>query len=162
MSVARRALLGTLALPVAAPSVAAIAADEPAIALAGAIAPPAPRRLTRTEIEALGVREMVTTTAWTRGPRHFGGVPLALVLAAVGAQGARLRAVALNDYAVSIPRAEAMAAGAFLATRDGGEPIPVRERGPFWIVFPWTDRPELETARIRQWAIWQLARIEVA
>jgi hypothetical protein len=37
----------------------------------------------------------------------------------------------------------------------------VRNRGPVWIVFPWSARPALETALVRQRAIWQLARIEI-
>jgi hypothetical protein len=68
--------------------------------------------------------------------------------------------VALNDYAATIPLPAALDAEAFLATRQDGNPMPVRSRGPFWIIFPWSRRPDLDTARVRQWSVWQLARIE--
>jgi hypothetical protein len=156
MHLVRRALLAAVALPGAAG-----ASPSPAIEFTGAIAPPAPRRLSTAEIEALGAPRLVTVTPWTEGPQSFDGAPLARVLEAVGAHGRTLRAVALNDYAVSMPAGEVVAAGAFLATRQGGAALPVRSRGPFWIVFPWSARPELDTALIRQRSIWQVARIEV-
>lgn len=163
MALDRRVFLAAFGLPAVAQAQAqAQAQAEPAVEVAGAIAAPNPRRLRRSEIEALGLRELVTTTPWTRGPQHFSGVPLATLLDHVGTHGDSLRAVALNDYAVTIPRGLAVSAQAFIATRVDGQPLGVRERGPFWIVFPWTQQPDLDTAIIRQWAIWQVARIEVA
>lgn len=156
MALVRRALLGVLALPSL-----ARAGGPPVLEVTGAVAPPAPRRLDLEALEALGREDLVTRTPWTQGPQRFGGVPLARLLAAVEARGDRLRAVALNDYAVTMPVAEAVADGAFLATRLDGTPMPVRHRGPVWIVFPWSARPALETAVVRQRAIWQLARIDI-
>ena len=157
MTLHRRALLAGLALPCA-----ARATDGPSLEVTGAITPPGPRRLTLAEMEALGASELVTTTPWTEGPQRFTGVPLQRLIAAIGARGTSLRAVALNDYAVTMPIAETVAQGAFLATRLNGAPLPVRTRGPFWMVFPWLSRPELETAVVRQRSIWQIARLEVA
>jgi hypothetical protein len=156
MAIDRRAFLAALSVPAVAQ-----AQPEPVIELSGAIAEPRPRRLTRSAVEALGLRELVTITPWTQGPQRFSGVPLGGLLDHVAATGASLRATALNDYAVSIARAGAVAADAFVATRLDGQPLSVRERGPFWIVFPWSERRDLDTAIVRQWAIWQVARIEV-
>jgi hypothetical protein len=141
-----------------------LAAAQPVAGLdvAGAIAPPTRRRLSLPELEALGLVDVVTTTPWTNGTQHFSGVPLQALLASLGAHGETLTAVALNDYQVTIPRAPAIAADATIATRQAGQPLSVRERGPFWIVFPWSRRTELDSAVVRQWAIWQLARIDVS
>lgn len=155
MNFARRLVLAAIALPGTAG-----AAGEPTLELTGDVAPPAPRRLTRSAVEALGQEDLVTSTAWTRGPQRFAGVRLERLLDAVGARGRVLRAVALNDYAVSMPLPEVLDAEPFVATRLDGSPMPVRNRGPFWIVFPWSRRPDLDTARVRQWSVWQLARIE--
>lgn len=157
MPIARRTLLAAIAVPAG-----AYATGDPELELTGAIAPSAPRRLTRSALEALGLEDLVTTTTWTRGPQNFAGVRLERLLGSIGVRGRVVRAVALNDYAVTIPLPEALAAEAFLATRQDGGPIPVRSRGPFWIVFPWSRRPELETALVRQWSVWQLARIDAA
>lgn len=156
MAVSRRLLLAALLPP------AAAAADHHWLEVAGAIAPPAPRRLGLAELDAIGAEELVTRTPWTRGPQRFGGLPLARLLAAVGARGERLRALALNDYAASMPVAAVIEDGGFLATRRDGRPMAVREGGPFWLVFPWSRRPELDTAVHRQRSVWQMRRIEVA
>lgn len=157
MGVARRVLLAALAVPGA-----ATAGDEAVLQLAGAIAPPTPRRLTLSQLDAIGRVELTTHTPWTIGPQHFAGVPLARLLEAVGARGETLRAEALNDYAASMPIAEVVAADGFLAAYQDGAPIPVRLRGPFWLVFPWTQRPELETATYRRRSVWQLQRLDIA
>lgn len=156
MAVARRVLLASLALPGA-----AAAAEEPALDVEGAIRPPSPRQLTLSQIDAFGRIELLTRTPWTQGPQRFSGVPLWRLLDALGARGTVLRAVALNDYAISMPIAEVVASDAFLATRQDGAPIPVRLRGHFWIVFPWSQRPELETAEHRRRAVWQLQHIDI-
>lgn len=156
MAVSRRLLLAAVLSPDAA------AADGPRLEVAGAIAPPAPRWLGLAELDAIAAGELVTRTPWTRGPQRFGGLPLARLLAALGARGERLHAQALNDYAASMPVAAVVEDGGFLATRRGGLPMAVREGGPFWLIFPWSRRPELDTAVHRQRSVWQLRRIEVA
>lgn len=156
MTHSRRATLAALLAPAA-----ATAGDEPELEVTGAIAPPAPRMLRRSAVEAIGARELVTRTPWTTGMQVFGGVPLAALLEALGTTGSSIRAVALNDYAATIPVSDAHENGAFLATRLAGQPLPVRLRGPFWLVYPWSQRPELEAAVFRQRAIWQLHRIEI-
>jgi hypothetical protein len=113
-------------------------------------------------LEALGTAPLVTRTAWTgSAPASFSGVPLARLLEAVGAEGDTLRAVALNDYAVTLPREDATRHGAFLATRQDGVPIRIRDRGPIWLLYPWSERPELDTPVYRERAIWQLRQIDV-
>jgi hypothetical protein len=38
----------------------------------------------------------------------------------------------------------------------------VRERGPVWVVDPWSQHPELDDRLHRQRSIWQLTEIVVA
>ncbi|MBR0652712.1 hypothetical protein GXW78_23850 [Roseomonas terrae] len=156
MPVARRTILAGAALPRV-----ALASGEPCLEIGGAIAPPAPRRLTLSEIEALGAADLRTRTPWTVGPQHFSGLPLRRLLDAVESRGNLITASALNDYAFTSPIQELLDSDAFLATRLDGTPVPVRLRGPFWIVFPWSRRPELETPTNRRRAVWQLSRLEI-
>jgi len=157
MAVVRRVLLAALT---AAPGVA-VASEEAVLEVDGAIAPPTPRRLTLSQVDAIGRVDLVTHTPWTIGPQNFAGLPMVRLLEAVGARGETLRAAALNDYAVSMPIAEIVAADAFLATHQDGTPIPVRLRGPFWIIFPWSQRPDLGDAIYRRRSVWQLQRIDI-
>lgn len=156
MAIARRSLFATLATPCI-----AAAADSPALEVQGAIAPPSPRLLDLAALDAIASVPLTTRTPWTQGPQYFSGVPMGQLLAALGAQGSMLRAIGLNDYAVAMPVDAVIASDGFLATRQDGAPIPVRLRGPFWIIFPWSQRPDLDTADHRQRAVWQLQRIEI-
>lgn len=157
MAVARRVILAAIAVP----GVAA-ANEEAVLELDGAIRPPAPHRLSLSQIDAFGQGELVTGTPWTIGLQHFSGLPMRRLLEAVGARGTTLHATALNDYAVEMPIAAVVQAGAFVATRLDGAPLPIRLRGPFWIVFPWSQRPQLDNPATRRWSIWQLQRLAIA
>lgn len=165
MPLSRRLLLAGLAGLPAAPALAqGTAPARPVLTVSGRIAPAAgtaPVSFSLAEFEALGMAELVTETAWTQGPQRFAGVPLRTLLGAIGAQGPRLRMVALNDYAVEIPAEDGERHGALLATRLAGQPMPVREKGPIWLIYPWSSRPELRTMDFNKRSIWQLRRIEV-
>jgi hypothetical protein len=112
-------------------------------------------------LAALGPEELATSTPWTEGVPRFGGVPLAKALQAAGATGGSVRAIALNDYAVEFAAADAVAEGAFLARTMDGRALTVRDKGPFWMVFPWSERPELRTASVQAMSVWQLRELEV-
>lgn len=167
MPLSRRLLLAGLSSLPAAPALAqgaAPAPSRPVLTVSGRIAPAGgagPVHFTLAEFEALGMAGLVTETAWTQGPQSFAGVPLRALLQAVGAQAPRLRLVALNDYAVEVPAEDGERHGALLATRLAGQPMPVREKGPIWLIYPWSARPELRTMDFNKRSIWQLRRIEV-
>lgn len=115
----------------------------------------------RQMLEALGTVTLRTWTPWTDGVVEFEGVPAARVLDAVGAAGSVLRAIASNDYSTEIPLEELRKYPAILAMRMNGERLRLRDKGPLWIVMPWTDHPELDNQASRHWSVWQLRAIEV-
>lgn len=112
-------------------------------------------------LAALGVEDLTTRTPWTEGVARFGGVPLAKVLRAVDVVDGSVRAIALNDYAVEFPAVDALAMDAFLARTMDGRELTVRDKGPFWMIFPWSARPELETASVQAMSVWQLRELEI-
>ncbi|WP_137180232.1 molybdopterin-dependent oxidoreductase [Roseomonas sp. AR75] len=165
----RRFLL--LPLLAAAPSVLAQQSPEAPtqprgreiLRVTGRIAAPDGARFDLAALEALGRADLVTRTVWTgTTPQSFAGVRLETLLAHVGAQGGTLRLVALNDYAVTAPLAELVQQGAFLATRQDDQPLRIRDRGPVWMIFPWSQRPELDVPTVRERAIWQLRTITIS
>lgn len=121
----------------------------------------APAEFTLDGLERLGTVELETETPFTPGPVRFTGVPLRTLLEAVGARGDSIRATALNDYAVDLPLDETNRRHALLATRIDGKPMPVRDKGPVWIVFPWRTNPEFGSPLHAARSIWQLRSIEV-
>ncbi|MFW5881768.1 MAG: molybdopterin-dependent oxidoreductase [Roseicyclus sp.] len=115
----------------------------------------------RAMLEGFDPVEIETSTIWTDGVQTFVGVELADLLDAIGAEGGTLRAVALNDYAVDIPVADAVEGGPMIAYRRNGAAMSPREKGPLWIVYPFDTRPEYQSELIYSRSIWQLDRIEV-
>lgn len=114
-------------------------------------------------LEALGAEELKTSTIWTDGVHDFTGVPLKDLLTHLGVTSTEgmLSAVALNDYAVEIPLADAHQDGPLLAYRMDGEAMSVRDKGPLWIVYPYDQDPEYRTEVVYTRSIWQLSRLEV-
>lgn len=112
-------------------------------------------------LEALGMRELVTTTPWTEGEQRFSGVDPRSLLRAVEARGTELEIAALDGYRAVVPVADLERFPMLLATRRDGRPMPVRERGPLWLVYPWSTHPETTGQPYRGRAVWQLRSIVV-
>jgi hypothetical protein len=150
-----------IALPfLAARPLLAQSADPVILTVEGGL-PSGARDFTLAELEALGMRSLRTATPWTKGPQDFSGVPLLRLLQAVAGAGAMapMRAEALNRYATALDAEDATRRGALLATRRDGQPMRVRDRGPIWLVFPWSERPELDRPEVHERSIWQLRRL---
>ncbi|QQR38720.1 molybdopterin-dependent oxidoreductase [Devosia rhizoryzae] len=115
----------------------------------------------REMLYALGLTDLVTTTAWTDGPQTFRGVALQTVLDRVGAKGTTIKATALNDFRTSIPYEEAAKYNVLLASEMNGEEMSVRDRGPLWIVYPRSDFSELQAPEYNDRWAWQLRTLEI-
>jgi hypothetical protein len=118
-------------------------------------------RFDRTLLEDLGLTKLRTWTPWTEGEPEFEGIRAAALLRAVGARGTRVRALARNDYAVTIPVSDFHSWPVLIAMRMNGQPLRLRDRGPLWIVYPWSDFRELDGPESRARSIWQLVRLTV-
>ncbi len=112
-------------------------------------------------IEALPSARLSTSTPWTKGVQEFVGVPLRTLLEAVGAQGRQLQATAINEYRSVIPLEDAVRDNALVAYRLNGQPMPVRDKGPLWLVFPYDSSPRMRTEAMLGRSIWQLKAIQV-
>lgn len=102
-----------------------------------------------------------TTTIWTDGVQELTGVPLFYFLESLGAEGSKITATAINDYAIDIPINEIKSSRALMAYYNFGEPMSVRDKGPLWIVFPFDEGPEYQSEKNYSRSIWQLSKIEV-
>ncbi len=102
-----------------------------------------------------------TTTIWTDGDVTFSGVPLSVVLASVEAEGTSVEMVALNDYKVVMPLDQVEDNAPIIATRMNGKVMSVRDKGPYWVVFPYDADPKYQTETIYAFSIWQLNRLKV-
>lgn len=112
-------------------------------------------------IEKLPQQSFTTKTPWDKEPVKFTGPLLRDLLAAAGANGSVVKAVALNDYKISIPIEDARRYGVIVAHRINDEPIPVRTKGPLFVIYPFDSLPELQSQKFYERSIWQLKAIEV-
>jgi hypothetical protein len=114
-----------------------------------------------TLLAALPQHSFSTKTPWYPQPHKFTGVLVRDLLEAVGSRAGTARAVALNDYRADMPTEELVKNGAMIAYLFDDQPMPVREKGPLVIIFPFSDRPELRTAVHYSRAVWQLKGLEL-
>ena len=112
-------------------------------------------------LERLPQSSFTARTPWYATARKFAGPLLRDVLTAAGAQGTKLKAIALNDYSVDIPFDDAQRFDVIVARLLDDKPMAVRDKGPLFIIYPFDAKPELRSAVYFSRSAWQLRRIEV-
>ncbi|MFY0663900.1 MAG: hypothetical protein JXQ97_04700 [Natronospirillum sp.] len=121
-------------------------------------------RMSVDSLRAIRTNTLVTETPWTEAEDSYEGIYLADLLTHldVGSEQGVLVLTALNDYRVEAPLADLVVADAFLSFSRNGELMPVRHYGPYWLLFPFTQRPELNDRTHRVWAVWQLKALDIS
>jgi hypothetical protein len=112
-------------------------------------------------LERLPQASFMAKTPWYARPRKFTGPLLRDVLAAAGASGTTLRAIALNDYWVEIPFDDVTRHDVVLARLLDDKPMAVRDKGPLFVIYPFDSQPELKSPIYYSRSAWQLRTIEV-
>jgi hypothetical protein len=137
---------------------------EPILEIVGAIQStnaPGAATFDREMLEGLGLETITTATPWHQGQVRFEGVPLKKLLASIGAQGKTVKAVALNDYVTTIPVDDFAKHGTILALKRDGQYMPVRDKGPLFIIYPYDSDPHLKSQMYYARSAWQVKRLEV-
>ena len=112
-------------------------------------------------LEKLPQKTFSAQTPWYPTPVSFTGPLLRDVLAAAGAKGSKITAVALNDYKTEIPFDDALKFDPIVARLMNDKPMPVREKGPLFIVYPFDTKAELRTETYYNRSAWQLNSLKV-
>jgi len=112
-------------------------------------------------LEALGSETMRTRTPWYDQAVVFQGVLMRKLLEVVGAYGDSLMVIALNDYACQIPAGDFTRFPVLLAYKRNGQPMPISDKGPLFIVYPYDSDPELQSQKYYSRSPWQVAKIQV-
>lgn len=122
----------------------------------------APVQLDLAALQRLPQQSFTTNSPWTREAHTYTGPLLRDVLALAGAQNpVTIKATALNDYQISIPAEDAAKLGVIVAHQIDGKAIPVRERGPLFVIYPFDSAAELRSTRYYERSIWQLKSIRL-
>ncbi|MGR3463511.1 oxidoreductase [Limimaricola sp.] len=118
-------------------------------------------------LDALPQVKFDTSTIWTDEINTYSGVPVAVLIEEAGLadrlsdEDAVLELIALNDYRVRIPLAEIEDNLPIVATRVDGRTFSIRDRGPYWLVYPYDRAPEYRTEDTFKRSIWQLTQMVV-
>jgi len=115
----------------------------------------------REMLEALGWSSLTTSTPWYDVPVTFAGVRMEKLMRTVRADGEAVIAGSLNDYETRIPTSDFTRFDVLLALKRNGEYMPVREKGPLFIVYPYDSESELKSQKYYSRSAWQLARLVV-
>jgi hypothetical protein len=112
-------------------------------------------------LSALPQRSVTQKTPWYPQARKFTGPLLRDVLAAAGARGQRIEASAINDYKVSIPMEDVQRHDVLLARLLDDQPMPLRDKGPLFVIYPFDSAAGLRTSIYYSRSIWQLKALDV-
>lgn len=117
--------------------------------------------LSLADLQAMPWTTVTTANHFNDGPVTYRGPLVRDVLAAVGLGAAeRVRFIAANDYSVDIPTSDFKRWDVILAMEANGAPLPLRETGPIWLMYPLSSDHMLDEAIYNQRLIWQVIRLE--
>jgi hypothetical protein len=112
-------------------------------------------------LEAIGTVKLTTLTPWYDAPCVFEGVSMRALMSVVGARGTEVMATALNDYRRAIPMSDFDDYEVVLAMKRDGELMPIRDKGPLFIIYPFDSDSRLRTEQYYSRAVWQLKELNV-
>ncbi len=117
--------------------------------------------LDREMLESIGMVELETTTPFTEGSTVFRGVLARDLLRHLGATGSQIQAAAIDLYKVQIPVDDFERFDVLIAIEADGKKLRIRDHGPAWIIYPWSQHEELGKEIYSRRSIWQMNAIDV-
>jgi hypothetical protein len=142
----------------------AMPTGEPVLAVGGKIANANDGSVARFDLsmlESIGTVTLTTKTPWYDDVVAFESVPMITLMQVVGAAGTEVVATALNDYRATIPMSDFERYAVVLAFRRDGELLPIRDKGPLFIIYPFDSHPELRNEQYYSRAVWQVKELVV-
>lgn len=115
----------------------------------------------RDMLEALGTASFRTMTPWYDHVVEFEGVRMDRLMETVGAAGTMVIATSLNDYITEIPISDFARFGTIIALKRNGSYMPVRDKGPLWIVYPFDSDEALGRPPYTSRSAWQVRQLMI-
>lgn len=120
-----------------------------------------PVTLTRSDLEAMPENTVTTETIWTDKRHTFSSVQFKDLFEALNANiaGKKVTMIALNDYSIEVDVETLVNNNAFIAYAMDGKAMRIRDKGPLWVLYPFSDQPEINVPPFQAHSIWQLKTI---
>lgn len=117
-------------------------------------------KVTRKEMEELPQYSITTSTNFT--PKsEFVGVKFKDIIDKYSLHGSKVRAYALDDYSFTLPIDEMKNYNVIIAYKKNGKYMSISELGPFSIIYPKDNFPELNNLSVNAKTVWQVKLLEV-
>ncbi len=100
-----------------------------------------------------------TMTPWTNAVDQYKAIPLKSILGSIINKYDTLHLKAENGFEVHENIRFLLDADAFLAFKKNGQFMRLRDKGPVWLLFPYSQRPKLDDAFHNQVAVWMLYEV---
>jgi len=135
-------------------------ADDAVLVLSGKV-PGGQVTLTRDQIASLPQRQLTEQPTSFPAAMNFKGPLLADVLKLAGATGSDMTLSAADDYKVDITGEEMTKYNPILAIEKDGVRMAPDDFGPFFVMWPFKEKPEIDIELFQAKAIWTVTKIEV-
>lgn len=112
-------------------------------------------------LSALEETTFTTSAPWTDKPTEYTGVRVNTFLNSVGALSTSFKAAAGNNYQFMLSDIDFDKYPIIIAYKKDGELLNARTLGPFLIMFPFDDFPELLNEKNKAASVWQLTEMEI-
>tara|TARA_R110002051_G_C8769269_1_gene503231 strand:- start:167 stop:628 length:462 start_codon:yes stop_codon:yes gene_type:complete len=111
-------------------------------------------------LQALPQTEYTTTNAFIDGSKVFSGPLLRDVLKLSNSFDEKeVMMRAINNYEITLPVSDSIDYDVIIATQMDGALMSIREKGPLWLMYPFSEFPELDDSVYKGRIIWQLVNI---
>jgi len=117
--------------------------------------------LTFADLAAMPQAKMHAKQAIMSTAGDFEGPRLSAILHALGATGNRVKIMAIDDYNVEVGMDEITQYDPIIALRLDGKMLSIRDKGPYWLMWPYEEHPEINNDAGQAKAVWQVASIIV-
>lgn len=115
---------------------------------------------TDNDLSSMPQATINTELPWLDGENQFTGVKLEDLFAQSNTPLPELITfIALNDYKVSIRLEDVKQYQPIIANRRNGEKMSIRDKGPYWVIFPLSQNPEIDNTDYHSMMIWQLKEV---
>lgn len=116
--------------------------------------------ITTQNLESMPVYKISTSTNFTN-KSEYSGVKFSTLLEKYGISGTEIRVFAWDDYSYTIPVKELLKYNVIVAYKKNGQYIPISDLGPYAVIYPRDENPELKNLDVNARTVWQMKGMEV-
>lgn len=116
------------------------------------------KQVTYRELVSMQSTTVTTHLPWLSGETTFTGVSIEELLTSFSKDTvpSSITVRALNDYSVQINGTDIVKYQPILAYLKNGNKMKIRDKGPYWLIYPLSTYPEIDISRYHEQMVWQV------